>query len=109
MAVCYSLWSFVIFFTNLECLDQDKSGNPDLVCSFGAANLLFWYVILAKSGNPDLVCSFGATNLLFWYVILAKSGKPALDAFDYIYTTETKFFLQWGVNYNCCMIYTLIS
>jgi hypothetical protein len=23
-----SLWSFVIFFLNLECLDQEKSGNP---------------------------------------------------------------------------------
>jgi hypothetical protein len=28
MAVWYSLWSFVILFPNLECLDQEKSGNP---------------------------------------------------------------------------------
>jgi hypothetical protein len=30
MAVWYSLWSLVIFFPVLVCLDQEKSGNPDL-------------------------------------------------------------------------------
>jgi hypothetical protein len=28
MAVWYSLWSFVIFFPNVVCLGQEKSGNP---------------------------------------------------------------------------------
>jgi hypothetical protein len=40
MAIWYNLcpfgivcgqWSFVIFFTNLVCLGQDKSGNPDSI------------------------------------------------------------------------------
>jgi hypothetical protein len=26
----YNLWSFVLFFPNLECLDQENFGNPAL-------------------------------------------------------------------------------
>jgi hypothetical protein len=29
MAVWNFLWPFVLFIPNLECLDQEKSGNPD--------------------------------------------------------------------------------
>jgi hypothetical protein len=35
MAVWYSLWSFVIFFPNLECWDQEKSGHLLYFSRFG--------------------------------------------------------------------------
>jgi hypothetical protein len=34
MAVWYSLWPFAIFFPNLICLDEEKSGNPGYVIDF---------------------------------------------------------------------------
>jgi hypothetical protein len=74
-----SLWSFIIFFPNLECLDQEKSGHPAIYDELTSTTLT-WCVKMF----------YRATD----YV-----GKSLCRVF---YETE-----QWTLNYAlrlCCSI-----
>jgi hypothetical protein len=65
MAGEYSLWSFGIFFPNLVCFDQEKSGNPVFESRFLSSPLfLGQFIMISLTGKQwKTFCHFFAAFL----------------------------------------------